>query len=215
MAIVLLHGLARDRRIMQPLESFLSEQTSEPIYNFSYPSRQGDFPNLVARIKSKILEQCDQSQPMHFIGHSMGGILIRLLLQQWRPAQLGKVIQVGSPNQGTEVVDFLNKTGLFKYIYGVAASRLGKDEHSIIHELLPVDYDLGIIAADQVALKDYIFDRFVFNCDNDGLVAVESTRSSYMKDYKLIHATHVSVISDPLTLQHIWHFIQNGSFIAS
>lgn len=215
MAIVLLHGLARDRRIMQPLEHFLAEQTSEPIYNFSYPSRGGDFPYLVGYIKSKLLDKCDQSTPMHFIGHSMGGIIIRLLLQQWRPAQLGRVIQVGSPNRGTPVVDFLNATGLFKYIYGIAASRLGTDDESVIHELRSVDYDLGILAADQVEWKDLFFDKFVFNCSNDGLVSVESTRDPAMKDYTLVPASHVGVISDPQSLQQIWHFIQNGSFIAS
>ena len=216
MAIVLLHGLMRDKQIMRPMEHFLGEHaTNHKIYNFSYPTRKQDFPYLVDYIHKQIESHCDLTEPLNFVGHSMGGIMSRLLLQQWQPPTLGRVVQVGSPNRGTAVVDFLNKTGLFKYLYGIPASRLGTDQSSITHELKPVEYDLGIIAADKVSFKDAFFDAFVLNKPNDGLVEVQATRVDEMKDFTTVHATHVDVISDPMTFRQVLAFMENGSFIAS
>lgn len=212
--VVLLHGLGRDYQVMLPMQNYLSEHFECNVHNISYPSMRHDFPELVQYVNDKLLSTLDGSLTTHFVGHSMGGILIRLLLQQWRPNHLGRVVQVGSPNQGTEVVDFLNQTKLFRPLYGAAASRLGTDQGSIIHELKPVDYEIGIIAANRTSLSDAFFHAFIFNRENDGLVPLDSTKISNMSDFVVVKTSHLAAIYHPKTLKYVAQFLGTGSFVA-
>ena len=83
---------------------------------------------------------------MSFVTHSMGGILVRQYLRQHSVPHLHRVVMLGPPNKGSEVVDVLGNTPGFHFINGDAGLQLGTGQGSVPNTLGPVDFDLGIIA---------------------------------------------------------------------
>ena len=58
--------------------------------------------------------------PIHFVGHSMGGLLTRVYLARYRPARLGRVVMLGTPNGGSELADLLKGLAIYRAFYGPA-----------------------------------------------------------------------------------------------
>ena len=212
--IVLLHGLGRDSRVMQAMADFLRVQGVAHIYNHSYPSLNFDFPILVQILKDNLIAQLSDNCDTHFIAHSMGGLLVRLLLTDWRPKHLGALIQISSPNQGTPLVNFFNKFPGFKRYYGPAAIRMSTaiDPNSIVHTLTVPDYRIGLIASNQSAWKNKCFDKFILKEANDGIVTVAGCQFKGMQDFIVVPATHLGVASDPNTLKQSLYFLRQGCF---
>ena len=52
----------------------------------------------------------------------MGGLVIRALLNRYRPDNLGRVVQIGTPNHGSEVADFLKNDWLYRLFFGPAGA---------------------------------------------------------------------------------------------
>ena len=77
--VVLLHGLVRSPKSMVKLERALAEEGYD-VFNIGYPSRQGSVVELAQGVRKEIEDRVDASKPMHFVTHSMGGILVRQLL---------------------------------------------------------------------------------------------------------------------------------------
>ena len=120
--VVLLHGLARTRRSMWRVERAL-ERAGFITYNIGYPSLRYRLPDLAAKVEERIARARaarnggaparetagragdSSGPPLHFVGHSLGGILIRYLLVH-RGLRAGRVVLLTPPNQGARSADF-------------------------------------------------------------------------------------------------------------
>ena len=131
---------------MQPLASYL-EDRGYRVVNIGYPSTEHPVEWLTGYVAGKI-EQYPQTQGarLHFVGHSLGGIVAHSYLKTSRPPNLGRVVMLGPPNGGSEIVDALGGTWLFRKIYGPAGRQLGTGTGSAPNRLGPVDFELGVIA---------------------------------------------------------------------
>ena len=145
--VVLLHGIARSSTHMNQLEEFL-EDKGYTVFNLDYPSTEHDLETLTAMVAGDIAEQISPYKPVHFVGYSMGGIVVRGILNKYRPDNLGRVVQLASPNGGSEVADVLQESWLFQTLYGPAGQQLTTSEAGIDGLLGKVDYELGVIAGD-------------------------------------------------------------------
>ncbi len=205
--VVLLHGIARSSSHMEKLQTHLEQQGYEVI-NLDYPSTKHTLEQLVEIIHQHLADKLIADKPVHFVGYSMGGLLVRALVEQYRPAQLGRVVQLAPPNHGSEVADFLRDNWLYKKIYGPAGQQLTTDS-DLSHLLGAVDYPLGIIAGN--ATIDPISSMIITGPD-DGKVSVESTKLEGMTDHLVVSASHTFFPRNKMVLRQTTHFLQTGGF---
>jgi triacylglycerol esterase/lipase EstA (alpha/beta hydrolase family) len=140
-----MHGIARTYRSMRSLAKFL-ESNGYPVLNVDYPSTRIPLESLIEHINKQVIEfNQDLQRKIHFVGYSMGGLLVRGVNSRYRPPNLGRVVQLAPPNQGSEVADFWKNNFLFKWIFGPAGQDLGTEEKRFARILRPVDFELGEI----------------------------------------------------------------------
>lgn len=211
--VILLHGLARTSGAMEALESSLNAENYNVI-NVDYPSREKTIEVLAPAAITEGLNYCvgTQSDVVHFVTHSMGGILVRYYLRNFAIENLGRVVMIAPPNKGSEVVDNLANVPGFALVNGPAGLQLGTDENSLPANLGPVNYPVGVIAGNKTF--NPILSQFLPNPD-DGKVSVESTKVEGMADFVVVNVSHPFIMQDETVIKHSLMFLRTGSFSAS
>jgi len=145
--VILLHGLARSAHSMAELEEKLT-RAGYRVENIDYPSREQAIPELAEQAVAEGLKRCQaaSASPVNFVTHSLGGILVRYYYTHHSPDHVGRVVMLGPPNQGSEVVDNLKDVPGFELLNGPAGRQLGTDKQDIPKSLGPVNFELGVIA---------------------------------------------------------------------
>ncbi|MGD9158197.1 MAG: alpha/beta hydrolase [Desulfobacteraceae bacterium] len=208
--IILLHGLVRTERSMLKLERYLKNHGFHVI-NIGYPSREKDIQTLSVETINKAIKECEKVNPIkiHFVTHSMGGILVRYYLETNKINNLGRIVMLSPPNQGSEAVDKFKELSLFKWLNGPAGSQLGTDKDSLPNKLGPPDYEVGIITGDRTT--NPILSMIIPGKD-DGKVSVEKAKLAGMKDFLVVHKSHPFIIKDEDIMNQVIYFIENGVF---
>lgn len=207
--VVLLHGLARTSHSMHHLEKALSNENYQ-VVNQGYPSRQGSIDSLAHNAIPKAVKQCKSYSTIHFVTHSMGGILLRQYLGNNKIKKLGRVVMLGPPNQGSEVVDKLGNVPGFKLLNGTAGLQLGTDTTSVPNKLGPVDFDLGIIAGNRSI--NLLLSIIIPGAD-DGKVSIERTKLKGMNDHLVLPVTHTFMMRNKSVIHQIIFYLNNGYFL--
>lgn len=209
--IILLHGLARTSKSMIPLSKQLQAQGFK-VVNVDYPSRNFAIAILAEKAITPALDQCRQhsSTSIHFVTHSLGGILIRQYLSQHNIPELKRVVMLAPPNQGSEIVDNLKNVPLFAWMNGPAGKELGTDQNSLPNTLGDIDFDLGIIAG--TTSVNLLLSLYLPNPD-DGKVSVENTKIVGMRDFITLPVSHPFIMKDKESIAQIIHFLQQGKFV--
>lgn len=209
-AIILLHGLSRTSRSMNKAGRLLAAYGYK-IINVDYPSRTADISALAQKYIAQALKQCDGKdvKKIHFLTHSMGGILLRDYLASQSIDKLGRVVMLAPPNQGSEVVDKLGGWRLFYYLNGPAGLQLGTDSSSVPNRLGPVNFQLGIIAGNKTA--NPFLSRLIPDV-NDGKVSVSRAQVEGMQDFIVLPYSHPFIMRREAVIEQALHFIQQGYF---
>lgn len=207
--VILLHGLGRTSRSMRMLERTLAEEGYH-IVNFDYPSRKHDIAGLAQLVHAQVENCCvDPSHKFHFVTHSLGGIVVRAYLQQHRGANLGRVVMLSPPNQGSEIVDLLRDFWLYLAVMGPAAQQLGTDSASVPNVLGPVTFSLGVITGNH-SLNP--FSSWLIPGADDGKVAVERAKVEGMADFLVVPYGHTFIMSHKMVAEQAVHFLRTGHF---
>ncbi len=207
-AVILLHGLARSDRSMNKLEKALAERGYR-VHNVAYPSTRDTIRNLAETAIPPALERCADAPRVHFVTHSLGGILVRQYLGEHAVANLGRVVMLGPPNQGTEVVDKLGDFPGFRFFHGEAGLELGTGKGSVPKRLGRANFDLGIIAGTRSI--NLILSSLIRG-PNDGKVSVDRTRVEGMRDHLEMPVTHPFMMRNPGVIEQVIHYLEHGSF---
>jgi pimeloyl-ACP methyl ester carboxylesterase len=210
--VVLLHGIACTSRSLRRLERALREAGFATL-NLGYPSRKKPIELLAEHIHPAVADFAGRNTgPIHFVGHSMGGLLARVYVAKYRPAQLGRVVMLGTPNGGSEVADLLKGLSLYRLFFGPAGLQLTTDLDGTPKSLPAVDYAVGIVAGNRSIHP--ISSTLILPRPNDGRVSVESSKLDGMADHITVKAFHAGLPRHRVAINQTIAFLQEGRFRA-
>jgi hypothetical protein len=207
--VILLHGLARGEASMSTMEQALADEGFS-VTNVSYPSRDYPIEQLAVMVISPAVQECADTEKIHFVTHSLGGILVRQFLQQREVENLGRVVMLGPPNHGSELVDSLAGLPGFELINGEAGMQLGTQSESVPIRLGAVSFDLGVIAGNRT--YNPIYSSIIPGAD-DGKVSVASTRVEGMSDHIELPVSHTFMMNDEQVIEQTASFLRVGKFL--
>lgn len=208
--IVLLHGMWRSSVAMEPAEKFLKTKGYK-VVNLSYPSTEFAIETLVDEYLQPAMEelQIKPGQKVHFVTHSMGGILVRYYLKNNQVDYIGRVVMIAPPNQGTELAGLFEDSSWVNVKRGPAATQLSSEAHSWVKSLGPVNFELGVIAGNKN--NNWVTD-WLLPGDDDGVVTVESTKVENMQDFMIVPVKHYRIRGNDLVLNQAAYFLKHGRF---
>lgn len=208
--VLLLHGLARTARSMTPLANFL-QRHGYLVVNQGYPSMRSPIEQLATTAVGDGFAQLAAlgAETIHVVTHSMGGIILRRSLQERRPEQLGRVVMLSPPNQGSELVDVLGRFRWFCLLFGPAGCQLTTKKEGLPRQLpQPVDFPLGIITGNRPAIGL----KYFFPGPSDGKVSVARAQVSGMRDFLVLPCGHSMIMRKKSVQQQVLHFLETESF---
>jgi pimeloyl-ACP methyl ester carboxylesterase len=206
--VVLLHGLARTPRAMTELENELIENGYR-VANVSYPSREYPIEQLAPMAVDEGLERCAAARRVHFVTHSLGGILVRYYYAEHDVDRVGRVVMLAPPNQGSKVADALRDVPGFDWLNGPAGAQLGKGEDSLPLSLGSPDFEFAVIAGNRSI--DPISSAILKNPD-DGKVSVEDTKLEGMSDFRVVDVSHAFIMQNDEVIELVLRFLRTGTF---
>ena len=186
------------------------EREGFAVLNFSYPSTKQSIAKSAELLRRAVNERGAASESkVHFVTHSLGGIVVRVLVKQQRPANLGRVVMLSPPNQGSEVADRLRKFFVYRLATGPAGQELGTDAASTPNTLDAVDFPLGVITGDRSF--NPLFSAWIAGPD-DGKVSVRRARVDGMADFLVVPHSHSFIMRSPRVAAQVVHFLRHGKF---
>lgn len=210
--VVLVHGMGRTSHSMDDMEQSLQAAGYRTV-NIDYPSRSHPIQDLADRVGKQAIAGCrnKQADTIHFITHSLGGIVVRYFLARNDVPELGRVVMLAPPNQGSLLADQLRDEHWYKWLMGPAGQQLGTGRDGVPGMLGAVDYDTGVIAGNVHSPIDNWLAEKIPGQD-DGKVSVDHTRVDGMRDFLILPYTHITIMNQPEVIQQSLYFLRHGSF---
>ena len=208
--VVLLHGISRTSRSFRKMQASV-EAAGYATLNVGYASRSKALEALAEDIHPAVerfaegLDGC-----VHFVCHSMGGLLARIYVARHRPKRLGRVVMLGTPNGGSEIADRLKHIGAYRAWFGPAGQQLGTQRDAAVAAMFPaVDYPVGIIAGNRSV---YPITSAFLPRPHDGRVSVENTRLYGMADHIIVETSHPWLVRNGPAIAQTIAFLRDGHF---
>ena len=206
--LVTIHGILGSSWNLQYLTASL-EKEKMVVNHWGYPSRD---KNIVAHAKALVihLQQLADKNPgktIHFLTHSMGGLVLRAALNQPdcpAEAKWGKVVLLAPPNQGAGWGRLIGELSLAQYI---GKDKSGKELMTQVNfehlGQFPDTLDVFVIAG------NFSFNPFIYE-ENDGTVAVSETFLTTPHKHQIINAGHKSILLSQPAANLIRNFFKDA-----
>jgi len=179
------------------------------VINLSYPSRGGSVANLANKYLTPTISAIPSSARIHFVTHSLGSILLRQYLSAHPLPNLGRVVMLGPPNQGSELSDTLRRSALGRLILGPAGCELGTSASDVPNRLGPISCDAGVIAGDR-SLNPLF--SLIVSGPSDGKVSVARAKVAGMRDFLVVHRSHTWMMWRKDVLSQVRTYLNTGAF---
>lgn len=218
--VVLLHGMGRSHLSMARLAWELNRDGYR-VLNATYPSRKLPLEKLAAEWLPTRLEAVEPGSRVHFVTHSMGGILVRMWLREsagrgGAGVKLGRVVMLAPPNAGSELPDRFASFRPFHWCTGVNGARLGTAADALPRALgaWPADEsaDVGALGVIAGAWSFPVSLAACLPAPNDGKVSVASTHLAGERDHIVLPFSHTWLGWRRSTIEQVRAFLATGQF---
>jgi pimeloyl-ACP methyl ester carboxylesterase len=206
--VVLLHGLGRSPRNLQVLEWRL-ESRGYRVCSVGYDTRSAGIDAVVETVYPAVMNCPRGSGPLHFVTHSLGGLVLRALLAAHSPPKLGRAVLIAPPNQGSQIADRLRELGWLEVLLGPLAGQLGTRSGDLPAGLPPPPIPFGVIAGDRWINPA---GPLWLPRPHDGTVSVASTRLEGMRDHLVLPYSHTFIIHARSVADQVDTFLRSGRF---
>jgi pimeloyl-ACP methyl ester carboxylesterase len=210
--VCMVHGLGRTKHSMQWLGTQFEKQGYQVVH-LSYRSTRQSIASSAQALSAQLARKLNGNEErVHFVTHSMGGIVVRAVLQKHRPAHLGRIVMLGPPNQGSELVNRFGRNPIYRLVTGPAGQELGTDAASTPNQLGRVDYEVGVIAGSHSG--NPLFSALI-DGECDGKVSVKRACVEGMRDLMVLRCSHTFMMRNREVAAQALHFIAQGEFSRS
>ena len=206
-SIVLVHGLGRTERSMTVLAQRL-RWAGYDVTAFGYDSREAPVARQAEALAETVERCCREASRVHFVGHSLGGIVIRTFLAASPPESLGRVVLLVPPSRGSELADRLRDVPVVSQALGPAGRALGTRESDAPAMLPPPAYEMGIVAGDRSV--NPLGSAFIKGPD-DGMVALARTRVEGAPMI-VLPRSHAFIMNSRHAARAVIQFLRTGAF---
>lgn len=212
--VMLLHGLGRTYRSMRVLESAI-ERAGHRVLNWDYPGRRHGLDELIAMLRQTLGEIVAGDRPVHFVTHSLGGILVRGALRPPLPVTPGRIVMIAPPNHGVRITGGLGRSWLLRRLYGRPILDVAGEAPDLDRLGTPPG-EIGIIAGVRrfhPFNPTSYFNAFVqAGTHHDGTVELERTKLAGMADFIVVEAHHTFICTAPEVARQTLEFLERGAF---
>lgn len=186
-AVILVHGIW-----MKGIElfylRFMLRRQGYRVYQFHYASLLKT-PEQNSEKLFQLASKLDEPV-IHFVAHSLGGIVLSHLFDKHEIKQPGKVVMIGSPIKGSALAKYLQQKKYMKYL-------LGK---SVIKGLLGDNPEwkskrqLSVIAGTKRLGVGMLLAKNIMQLQSDGTVNLEETRVDDADEFHVVPYSHFSML---------------------
>lgn len=206
--VILLHGILGHPVMMKKIEWTL-ERAGYTVMNIDYPSREKRVEEAAADLAEQV-RKLNASSKVHFVGFSLGSIIIRYYLSHDPPENAGRFVMIAPPNHGSELADTLYPYGWFRMLYGnKAITQLLASNRPFYAEIGIPSVPFGIIAGGLCDGKGLSRD---LPGDDDGSVSLQSARLEGAADFFVIRRQHTALLLEQETADQVMAFLSSGQF---
>ena len=192
---------------MEPLARYLADQGFSTL-NLPYPSSSRSPEELLTWIQGKISPIATE-RPVHFLTHSLGGLLARLLIDQNPSWKTGRLLMLAPPNTGSEIVDHYGHS-----LLGRCLGPTGRilHPHGLPLQLpeLPESLEAAVIMGKRSTLP---FFRRLLDEENDGIVSVSRGKIPGLKGFSVVNADHTFIPLHPKVWEKSVLFFRSGEWM--
>ncbi len=101
-AVVLVHGFFSNTAYWRSLRRYLAKLGIDNTHAVNLEPPFGDIDGYLAQLAARIDALDEASGPVVLVGHSMGGLVCRALVNSgWNSRRVAKIITLGTPHHGT------------------------------------------------------------------------------------------------------------------
>lgn len=199
---------------MRPVANALTARGYR-VVNLGYRSRSGSIRALASSV-ARDVQAIASDAPMHFVTHSLGGILLRVAVADGHLPldRIGRVVMLGPPNGGSQVADALasrKSVGmLYRLVTGPAGLELGVESNSVVATLPPLPFETGIIAGSRSV--NPLLSLFLPG-PNDGKVSVVNAAAPGMRGFVVVPHSHPFLMRADVVLAQTLAFLDSGAFL--
>ena len=205
--VLLIHGLAESSSWMLPL-SFGLQASGYGTRLFDYPSTRYSIERLTEEYLDKHIQSLRHEKVLHFVGHSLGAIMIRYYLQNHKVPNIGRIVMLTPGNAGSPSLSLYRRHPLFPFLFGSAGIQSADDRCfacTLTGRLPETGIISGCVAVDPISYFSMVW-------PHDGKTTVQGTKLKEMKDHFISPATHELIMFDPIVIYQTIYFLSHGHF---
>lgn len=215
-AVIVLHGLFRNRGTMAKLREALAATGDFRVFNVGYPTTRGGVVDH-AHSLDRAMKSLEGLSEINFVAHSLGNLVVRHWLHDLavekrtlpEGQRFGRMVMLAPPNHQPQLATKLVRGTIAEFVAGPAAKQLANGWESLAPKLATPHFEFGILAGGRGDGRGF---NPLLPGDDDAVVTVESTRLAGARDFRVLPVLHSIFMNDKRVQEYTARFLSAGHF---